>query len=132
MVGLGEQELEIGGIDGIPFDVLAMFERCENPANGRAGGKTAKSGRVSLKSGKQMRGKGRQSIPPDDKLVLELPGGGGFGSPFKREPSRVAKDVKDGYISREAAKRDYGVALRDDLSVDDEATKSLRTPHAAE
>jgi len=129
--GLG-QVIEIGGIDGIPFDVLAMFERCENPANGRAGGKTAKSGRVSLKSGKQMRGKGRQSIPPDDKLVLELPGGGGFGNPLKREPSRVAKDVKNGYISREAAKRDYGVALRDDLSVDDEATKSLRTQHAAE
>jgi N-methylhydantoinase B len=64
--------------------------------------------------------------------VLELPGGGGFGSPFKREPGRVANDVKNGYISREAAKRDYGVALRDDLSVDSEATKSLRTQRAAE
>ena len=36
------------------------------------------------------------------------------------------------FISREAAKRDYGVALRDDLSIDDEGTKSLRTQRAAE
>jgi N-methylhydantoinase B len=129
--GVG-QIIELGGIDGIPFDVLAMFERCDNEARGRNGGKNGARGRVSLKSGKQMRGKGRQSIPPDDRLILELPGGAGFGDARKRDPKRVAADVKNGYISKESAERDYGVALRTDLSVDEARTKELRTQRAAE
>ena len=129
--GLG-QIIEIGGIDGIPFDVLAMFEKCDNAPRGREGGKDGWKGRVSLKSGKQLRGKGRQSIPPDDRLVLELPGGAGFGEAMKRAPARVASDVLNGYITRESAERDYGVALDADLSVDEAGTARLRGPRAAE
>jgi N-methylhydantoinase B len=57
---------------------------------------------------------------------LETPGGGGFGNPFSRDPARVARDASLGYVSREAARRDYGVALRDDGSVDAPATAALR------
>jgi N-methylhydantoinase B len=127
--GLG-QVIEIGGINGIPFDVLAMFERCENAPHGRDGGKDGAKGRVSLKSGKQMRGKGRQSIPPDDRLVLELPGGAGFGNPRARDAQRVARDVKNGYITRQSAETLYGVVVRDDFSVDEEGTARLRAKAA--
>ena len=35
------------------------------------------------------------------------PGGGGFGDPAERDPQRVARDVRLGYVSRAAAERDY-------------------------
>ena len=57
---------------------------------------------------------------------LRTGGGGGFGEAFERDPERVRQDVLDGYVTREGAERDYGVALRDDLSVDEEATARLR------
>jgi N-methylhydantoinase B/oxoprolinase/acetone carboxylase alpha subunit len=32
-------------------------------------------------------------------------GGGGFGNPFKRDPLKVAEDVREGYVSRAAAEK---------------------------
>ena len=123
--GLG-QIMEIGGAGGIPFDVLAMFERVRNPARGRAGGKGGAAGRVRLGSGKLMRGKGRQSIPPDDRLRLEMPGGGGHGDPFERPAETVAADVKNGLVSRANARRLYGVVLKANGSIDRARTRALR------
>jgi N-methylhydantoinase B len=67
-----------------------------------------------------------------------LPGGGGYGDPFARDPQAVLADVVDGYVSLEAAQRDYGVVIhctrRPDeqvslprhFSIDQEATAALR------
>ncbi len=57
---------------------------------------------------------------------MEFAGGGGWGDPRERASERVREDVVRGYVSREAARDDYGVALKDDLSVDAEATARLR------
>jgi len=62
---------------------------------------------------------------------LRTGGGGGFGLPLERDPERVRIDVLDGYVSREAAQRDYGVVLSDELAVDEEATRELRTSPAS-
>jgi N-methylhydantoinase B len=43
------------------------------------------------------------------KVRLETPGGGGFGDPRERDPAKVARDVRLGYVTREAAARDYKV-----------------------
>jgi N-methylhydantoinase B/oxoprolinase/acetone carboxylase alpha subunit len=43
-----------------------------------------------------------------DELRYRTPGGGGFGDPREREPERVLEDVLEGWVSREAAARDYG------------------------
>jgi len=51
------------------------------------------------------------------KVRLETPGGGGFGDAATRDPERVARDVRFGYVTREAAARDYKVLLNDDGSV---------------
>jgi N-methylhydantoinase B len=50
-------------------------------------------------------------LKPGDAFVLRAGGGGGFGAPAERDPRRVAEDLHQGYISREAASRDYGVAV---------------------
>ena len=49
-------------------------------------------------------------VPQGDRLVLEMPGGGGLGPAAERDPSRVAADLRNGLISPEAAARDYGVS----------------------
>jgi N-methylhydantoinase B len=60
------------------------------------------------------------------KVRLETPGGGGFGDPLARDPDRVARDVRLGYVSHEAARRDYKVVLADDGSLDAQATARVR------
>jgi N-methylhydantoinase B len=60
------------------------------------------------------------------KVRLETPGGGGFGDPGTRDPERVARDVRLGYISRGAAENDYKVVLNQDGSVDAAATAGAR------
>ena len=109
--GLG-QVMEIGSAENAPFSVYAMFERIQHPARGRNGGQDGAAGRVSLASGQALRGKGQQTIPPGERLRLELPGGGGFGDPRKRDPEKVRADVRDGLVSPEAAEQVYGVTPR--------------------
>ena len=45
-----------------------------------------------------------------DLLRLERPGGGGMGNPLERDPERVLEDARQGYVSMERARADYGVA----------------------
>ena len=77
-------------------------------------------------SGRPLRPKGQQSIPPDDRLLLEMPGGGGFGDPLDRDPLRVAEDVVNGYVSVASAARDYGVVIDAEGRPDEAATAVLR------
>jgi N-methylhydantoinase B len=70
--------------------------------------------RFDLDDGTVMQGKGRQAIPPGRRVVLALPGGAGYGDPKDRDPALVRRDVERGYISREAAMRDYGVLPEDE------------------
>jgi len=70
-------------------------------------------------------------IKKDDVLTLQFAGGGGWGDPHQRPPERVQRDVLCGYVSREAARDAYGVALGDDLTIDPEATARLRSAKAA-
>ncbi|MFN8223675.1 MAG: hydantoinase B/oxoprolinase family protein [Gaiellales bacterium] len=63
----------------------------------------------------------------DGSLVsVQTGGGGGWGDPLQRPPERVIDDVIAGYVSREAAERDYRVVLDGALALDLEATTSLR------
>jgi N-methylhydantoinase B len=61
-----------------------------------------------------------------DVLSMEFAGGGGWGDPRARAPERVREDVVRGYVSPDAARDDYGVALKADLTIDAEATARLR------
>ncbi len=71
-----------------------------------------------------------------DLMSFWAAGGGGYGDPFERDPERVLSDVIDEYISVEAARRDYGVAVdvvdarRLDYRIDWEATNALRANRA--
>ena len=45
----------------------------------------------------------------DSRVLLAQPGGGGYGDPKERDRASVLEDLRQGYISIEAAERDYGV-----------------------
>jgi len=53
-------------------------------------------------------------------------GGGGWGHPHDREPERVLEDVLCGFVSAEAAARDYGVSITPEGEIDTDLTAVLR------
>jgi N-methylhydantoinase B/oxoprolinase/acetone carboxylase alpha subunit len=105
--GLG-QVMEVAHRHGGGFGIHATFERVKYPARGREGGLPGGNGRLSLASGTELKPKGFQQIPPGDKLVVEMPGGGGYGDPGKRDRAKLTRDVTLGLVSEEQAKGAYG------------------------
>ena len=95
--GLG-QVIEIAADEGHEFWIKAMFDRVDHPARGRQGGQDGKAGTVRLDDGTPMQPKGRQKVPAGRRLVLELPGGGGFGDPSERSDEARARDRRLGYL----------------------------------
>ena len=105
--GVG-QIMEIAAKGDLEFAVNATFDRVAHAPKGREGGKEGAAGVVRLKSGKKLRTKGFQVIPDGDRLILELPGGGGMGDPHDRAPASVERDVRDGLVSKTVAREVYG------------------------
>ena len=54
---------------------------------------------MNLDDGTTFDAKGKQPVPEGRRLILELPGGGGFGNPAERDPELSKNDIKQGYIS---------------------------------
>lgn len=105
--GLG-QTIEIEARDGYDFYFNAMFDRIDNPARGREGGSPGAAGDVALADGTPLKGKGRQKVEAGRRLVLLLPGGGGYGDPKERSREAVEADLEGGYVTEDQARTDYG------------------------
>ncbi len=69
----------------------------------------------------------------DDVYVMHWSAGAGFGDPLKREPGAVARDIRQGTVSREAARRQYGVVFDEATGeVDVAATQAERERRTSE
>jgi N-methylhydantoinase B len=106
--GLG-QTVEFGHVDGEPFEFSAMFDRVDHPARGRDGGRNGAPGSVSLASGQRLKAKGVQNVAAGERLIFDTPGGSGLGVPELRDPEKVRRDVRHGFVSKEAAGDVYRV-----------------------
>ena len=53
-------------------------------------------------------GIGALELRAGERFLLQAAGGGGYGDPQKRDPALLKRDIAEGYISAEAAARDYG------------------------
>lgn len=106
--GLG-QHMEVGATEGHEFDFQAMLDRAAHPARGRRGGAPGGATEIGQDDGTPMRVKGKQFVPHGRKVVMAFPGGGGYGDPSERDKALVLRDLARGYISAEAAVRDYGL-----------------------
>ncbi len=128
------QEMIIGVRGDSESTLSAMYDRTKYPAQGRHGGHPGGAGAVRLVAGEALHPKRQQRIPAGGLIVLDLPGGGGFGDPRERDPEQVARDATDGLVSIERAREIYNVALTRDhhghCVVDEEETASLRAARA--
>lgn len=110
--GLG-QYMEVGATEGYEFDFQAMFDRVDHPARGRQGGADGAPTGIAQDDGSPMKGKGKQFVPHGRKVMLELPGGAGYGNAQERDPESVRRDLARGYITVETARRTYGLSEQD-------------------
>ncbi|AXR78252.1 hydantoinase B/oxoprolinase family protein [Natrarchaeobaculum sulfurireducens] len=69
----------------------------------------------------------RGTFLEDEVISNRTGGGGGYGDPFDRDPEAVREDVIDGYVSRKAAREEYGVVITDDDDIDWEETDRRRS-----
>jgi len=90
------QVVEIGHLEDLPFMVSKMFDRIEHAPRGRSGGGPGRAGRVYLRGGVSLRGKGKETIPAGKTLVMETPGGGGMGDSRNRPVELRDVDDKNG------------------------------------
>ena len=107
--GLG-QLMEVGAVEGHEFDIQAMFDRTQFPARGRRGGQPGAPTLIERDDGQAMRGKGKQFVPHGRRVKMAFPGGAGYGDPMERDRASLLRDLVRGYISRDAAQRDYGLS----------------------
>lgn len=82
--------------------------------------------RYPASPGKKYVGMMRGQFERGDVISNRSGGGGGYGDPYDRDPTKVREDVLDGYVSREAARGKYGVEVTEDGEIDQQTTEELR------
>ena len=92
------------------------FERVACPPWGVLGGGTAQAGRVRVfKPGRSEPDLVYKSedyaLAAGDIVIVETGGGGGYGEPRERDHAAIALDLRRGYVTPDAARRDYGVTI---------------------
>jgi N-methylhydantoinase B len=122
--------VEYGPVDA-PMEVVYLSDGTFNPSRGVRGGldggaaqqrKRFRDGSVSDELGAYA----QVTLEPGETIISVSCGGGGYGPPAERDPARVAKDVREGWVSAERAGEVYRVALGPDGAVDERATARLR------
>jgi N-methylhydantoinase B len=94
--------------------VVRRYDRAKFPATGIEDGQDGRPSRFVLvrRDGKEheVASSGRFELKAGEGFYLEKAGGGGYGPASSRDPASVARDVEEGYVTPEAAARDYGIA----------------------
>jgi len=95
------------------------IERMTSPPFGLRGGRSGAAAVVTLTTPDgalhHLPSKGAFVVPAGSVIEMITPGSGGFGLVSERDPSTIARDLLDGYVSVAAAFHDYGVAHPEDL-----------------
>lgn len=103
----------------------------KRPPKGHLGGLEGNPAHIYIEAGDEeyeLEGSWRNiDLSHNELYIQESSGGGGVGKPYKRDPEKVRRDVENGYVSLEAAKDEYRVAIDpESLQVDEEATNKIR------
>lgn len=106
--GLG-QELQMKVIGDRSLVASVRPDKVKFPPPGILGGRPGLEGKFAL-NGADVPVR-PHTLAPGERIYLRLPGGGGYGDARERPVDGVSRDVLDGYVSTEAAEREYGVIV---------------------
>ena len=113
-----------------PSTAISVLYKTVSAPWGINGGKEAEPNHIVIDPGtenEERKGGSYNFLEAGQVLANNTGGGGGWGNPFERDPALVAKDVRNGFVSVEAAERDYGVAVDPEtFRVDTTRTATLR------
>jgi N-methylhydantoinase B len=128
--GLGvETEFKIGGEN---TKVVTFGDGDVEPPFGLYGGLNATLNKIELRypDGRVYQTTTKdlvEDVPESTVLFQQAGGGGGYGVPSLRDATLVAKEVKNGIVSIERAKKNYRVIVNPEtIELDVEATRQLR------
>ena len=62
-------------------------------------------------NGQRLHAKALKDLAVNEVIHVNLPGGGGYGDPFQRDPQKVLCEVIEGYVTPSEAEKNYGVAV---------------------
>jgi N-methylhydantoinase B len=120
------------------WSVSSIADRTVYAAPGLLGGQAGATGQVTLGDGTRLNAKALKDLKPGEVVHVNLPGGGGYGEPMRRDIEKVRWDVIEGYVTPEEAEKKYAVVVRydgkpdelvklpDDWKVDEAKTARLR------
>lgn len=94
--GLG-QDIMVESRNDTPMVLVFQGERTVHPAPGIAGGQPGATGELYL-DGERIDPKKQHSLKPGGKVLMRLPGGGGFGDPQERTAAARERDGELGYV----------------------------------
>lgn len=109
-----------------PVNLGIQAGRYTYPAEGLFGGKPGARAQF-LVNGVPGNSYGLTQLKPGDVVIIDAPGGGGYGNSIDRDPEMVLRDVLEGYVSLDSARSNYKVAVDPKtLEIDQEETRKLR------
>jgi N-methylhydantoinase B len=92
--------------------VIRRYDKSRFPPDGVEGGKAGRGARFVIRLGTDREyttpSSGRYEMAAGERFLLQSAGGGGCGEPSRRDPTALARDVAEGYMTAEGAKKDYG------------------------
>jgi N-methylhydantoinase B len=94
--GLGE-EICFVSRHHAPLSIVFLTERLKVAAPGLGGGDDGALGEVTI-NGLSIDSRRPHVLQPGDEVVLRTPGGGGYGTPARRDAQARERDVAQGYI----------------------------------
>jgi N-methylhydantoinase B len=91
--------------------VVRRYDKSRFPPAGLAGGKAGQGARFVIRVGSsnayETPSSGRYEMHAGERFLLQSAGGGGYGDPGARDRAALARDVAEGYVSQDAARKDY-------------------------
>ena len=107
--GLG-QEIVLRNDAREPVSIAVIGSRTAFPARGIYGGHDGATRAFEI-NGRPVAPKGNYELQPGDVLKVADAGGGGYGNPRHRDPTAIAADLREGFVTPAAVQQDYGHAI---------------------
>jgi N-methylhydantoinase B len=92
--------------------VIRRYDKSRFPPAGMAGGNAGCGARFVIGLGTAQEhatpSSGRYEMQAGERFLLQSAGGGGYGDPRERDAAALSRDIAEGYVSADGAKKDYG------------------------